>query len=181
MNNCKSYVFNQLLEKIYLLRNILNDSFYVILTYLHNKIIVNNTKKPGMKKRTKSKYNVSEHPYKKKGIKKVFFAFSNSFSGFSLAFKEESAFRQELFLSIVLIPLALFLPATFVEKILMIGSIMVLLIVELLNSSIEAIIDRISLEHHDLSKKAKDLGSAAVFISLMLVFIIYLTFIVKYC
>ena len=66
MNNCKSYVFNHLLEKIYLLRNILNDSFYVILTYLHNKIIVNNTKKPGMKKRTKSKYNVSEHPYKKK-------------------------------------------------------------------------------------------------------------------
>ena len=160
----------------------MNDSFYVTLTYLHNKIIVNNTKKPSMKKRTKSKYNVGENPYKKsKGIKKVFFAFINSFSGFSFAFKEESAFRQELFLSIVLIPLALFLPATFVEKILMIGSIMMLLIIELLNSSIEAVIDRISLEHHDLSKKAKDLGSAAVFISLMLVFIIYLTFIVKYC
>jgi diacylglycerol kinase (ATP) len=134
-----------------------------------------------MKRRKNSQNSVNENPHKgRKGIKKVFFSLINSFSGLSFAFKEESAFRQELFLSIILIPLALFLPATFVEKILMIGSIMVLLIIELINSSIEAVVDRISLEHHDLSKKAKDLGSAAVFISLILVFIIYLTFIIKY-
>ena len=119
-------------------------------------------------------YVVSDNPHKKnKGLRRLFLAFRNSLSGFKFAFDEESAFRQELLLSLILIPTALFSSATTLEKIAMIGSVFFLLTIELLNSSVEAAIDRISFEKHDLSKRAKDLGSAAVFVALVFVFITY--------
>jgi diacylglycerol kinase (ATP) len=76
--------------------------------------------------------------------------------------------RQELGLSLILIPLAIYLPVTPIEKILLIASVILVLIIELLNSSVEAAIDRISFEVHDLSKRAKDFGSAAVMLALLL-------------
>ena len=80
---------------------------------------------------------------------------------------EESAFRQELTLFVLLTPVALLLPITLLEKSLLISSLMMVLVIELLNSSVEAAIDRISFEHHDLSKRAKDFGSAAVMLALV--------------
>lgn len=84
------------------------------------------------------------------------------------AVQEESAFRQELTLAACLIPLALLLPFGLIERLLLIGCVVLVLVVELLNSSIEAAIDRISFEHHGLSKRAKDYGSAAVMLALLL-------------
>ena len=80
---------------------------------------------------------------------------------------------MEVFLAIILIPLALWLPASHLGKALMIGSILLVMIIELLNSSIEATVDRISLEKHDLAKRAKDIGSAAVFVSMMNVLVVW--------
>lgn len=90
------------------------------------------------------------------------------------AFQEESAFRQELTLLILLSPVAFLLPTTYLEKALLIGSILMVLVVELLNSSVEAAIDRISFDHHDLSKRAKDFGSAAVMIALLIAVLMWL-------
>lgn len=109
-----------------------------------------------------------ESPYKSlKGWRRVASALLNSLAGLQTAFRHEAAFRQELFLAGILIPLALFLPLAVLEKILLIYSVLAVLIVELLNSAIEAAIDRISLDTHHLSKRAKDLGSAAVLLSLL--------------
>ena len=80
---------------------------------------------------------------------------------------EESAFRQELTLLALLTPVAFLLPIALVEKALLISSLVMVLAIELLNSSVEAAIDRISFEHHDLSKRAKDFGSAAVMLALL--------------
>ena len=84
------------------------------------------------------------------------------------AYRGESAFRQEFWLAVVLVPLAFWVGRTWVEVTLLIGAVMQLLIVELLNSATEAAIDRISFELHDLSKRAKDIASAAVFLSVLL-------------
>ncbi len=89
-----------------------------------------------------------------------------SMEGLRAAYRHEDAFRQEVLLAIVLIPLALFLPASGLGKALMIASVFLVLIVELLNSAVEATVDRVSLEHHKLAKRAKDIGSAAVMMSL---------------
>ena len=115
------------------------------------------------------KYQIEDNPHKgNKGITRAFRAAINSWNGLIYAFKEESAFRQELALSLILIPLAIYLPFTPIEKILLIASVILVLIIELLNSSVEAAIDRISFEVHDLSKRAKDFGSAAVMLALLL-------------
>ena len=115
------------------------------------------------------KYQIEDNPHKgNKGITRAFRAAINSWNGLIYAFKEESAFRQELALSLFLIPLAIYLPVTPIEKILLIASVILVLIIELLNSSVEAAIDRISFEVHDLSKRAKDFGSAAVMLALLL-------------
>jgi len=115
------------------------------------------------------KYQIEDNPHKgNKGITRAFRAAINSWNGLIYAFKEESAFRQELGLSLILIPLAIYLPVTPIEKILLIASVILVLIIELLNSSVEAAIDRISFEVHDLSKRAKDFGSAAVMLALLL-------------
>ena len=116
-----------------------------------------------------SNYQIEDNPHKgNKGITRAFRAAINSWNGLIYAYKEESAFRQELALSLILIPLAIYLPVTPVEKILLIASVILVLITELLNSSVEAAIDRISFEVHDLSKRAKDFGSAAVMLALLL-------------
>ena len=115
------------------------------------------------------KYKIEDNPHKgNKGITRAFRAAINSWNGLIYAFKEESAFRQELGLSLILVPLAIYLPVTPIEKILLIASVILVLIIELLNSSVEAAIDRISFEVHDLSKRAKDFGSAAVMLALLL-------------
>jgi diacylglycerol kinase (ATP) len=92
-----------------------------------------------------------------------------SLAGFRAALKNEHAFQQEVFLCAVLLPVALWLPLSAVERVLLIVSLLVVLAVELLNSAIEAVVDRVSLDDHELSKQAKDFGSAAVFVSLAIV------------
>ncbi len=111
---------------------------------------------------------VEESPFKgQTGARRVWNALNYSLSGLRAAYRNEDAFRQETLLASVMVPLALFLPATAVGKALMIGSVLLVLIVELLNSAVEAAVDRISLDRHRLSKRAKDIGSAAVLIALI--------------
>jgi diacylglycerol kinase (ATP) len=111
---------------------------------------------------------IAESPHKgKTGLRRIWNAFLYSLDGLTAAYRHEDAFRQEVLLAAVLIPLALWLPASGVGKALMIGAVLLVLIVELLNSAVEAAVDRISLENHRLAKRAKDIGSAAVFISLV--------------
>ena len=103
-----------------------------------------------------------------KGVGRLFAAGRNSWQGLKDAWRLEAAFRQEVLLFCILLPVALLVAASAVERVLLIGSLLLVLIVELLNSGIEAVVDRISLEHHELSGRAKDLGSAAVLFSLLL-------------
>ncbi len=103
----------------------------------------------------------------KTGVARIWNAFLYSMEGISAAFRHETAFRQEVLLAVILIPTALLLPVNGTGKALMLGSVLLVLIVELINSAIEAVVDRISPEHHPLAKRAKDFGSAAVFLSLI--------------
>ena len=106
-------------------------------------------------------------PHNTKGIQRLLSACKWSWQGLRHASVNEVAFRQELMLSVVLIPLALWLGSTPVEKAMLVSSVLIVLIVELLNSGLEAVVDRIGPEEHPLSGRAKDMGSAAVFISLI--------------
>jgi diacylglycerol kinase (ATP) len=106
------------------------------------------------------------HHNQTKGIKRVYNATLYSMAGIRAAYRTEAAFRQELLLCIILIPLAFWLGTSAVERALLVASCLLVLITELLNSSIEVVVDRISAEHNELSGKAKDISSAAVFISL---------------
>lgn len=109
------------------------------------------------------------NPYKgRTGIDRVIRAAGYSFEGLRTAYRGESAFRQEVWLAALLIPVAFWLGRSWVEVALLAGSVLLVMIVELLNSGIESAIDRVSFELHDLSKRAKDLASAAVFLSLVL-------------
>ena len=111
---------------------------------------------------------IEESPFKgQTGLRRIWNAFSYSLSGLHAAYLNEDAFRQESLLAAIMIPVALALPLPGVGKALMIGSVLLVLVVELLNSAIEAAIDRISLDRHRLSKRAKDIGSAAVLIALI--------------
>jgi diacylglycerol kinase (ATP) len=115
-----------------------------------------------------------ESPYKgKTGLVRLFNAFGYSLAGFRAAYKHEDAFRQEVLLAAILIPLALWLPVTLIGKALMVSSVLLVIIVELINSAIEATVDRISLENHDLAKRAKDIGSSAVLVSLLNVIVVW--------
>lgn len=109
----------------------------------------------------------------KTGLKRVWNALFYSMAGFKAAFRHEDAFRQETLLAAILIPAAFFLSDAAVARALMIGSVLLVLLVELVNSAIEATVDRISLENHNLAKRAKDIGSAAVFVSLVNVVVIW--------
>jgi diacylglycerol kinase (ATP) len=109
-----------------------------------------------------------ESPFKgKTGIRRLINAFGYSMDGFKAAYQHEDAFRQEVWLSLVLIPLAFYLETEALHRILMVGSVLLVMIVELLNSAVEAVVDRVSIERHALAKRAKDIGSAAVLLALI--------------
>jgi diacylglycerol kinase (ATP) len=110
---------------------------------------------------------VLESPYKgETGLRRLVNATRNSFAGLAEAIRHEDAFRQELVLAAILIPLALWAGESGVQRALLAGSVVFVLVVELLNSAIEATVDRISFENHRLAKRAKDLGSAAVMLAI---------------
>jgi diacylglycerol kinase (ATP) len=112
--------------------------------------------------------------YKPRGLTRLLRAFAASWYGLKGAFREEAAFRQELAFALVVIPLGLWLGHGAVERVLLIGPVFLILIVELLNSAIEATVDRISLERHVLAGLAKDIGSAAVLLSFVLLGVVWL-------
>ena len=99
------------------------------------------------------------------GMRRLLLAFVNSWKGFKGALRCEAAFRQEVALAVVLLPLGVWLGATGVEKALLVSSVLLVLIVELLNTGIETVVDRVGLERHELSGLAKDVGSTAVLLS----------------
>lgn len=109
-----------------------------------------------------------------KGIARIHAAFFNSLQGFKATWQHEEAFRQEVILFVIAAPLGLWLGQTGVERALLVGSVLLVLIVELLNTGIEIVVDRISFERHELSGRAKDVGSAAVLTSLLLAAVIWL-------
>ena len=109
-----------------------------------------------------------ESPHKgKTGLRRLINATGYSLAGLSEATRNEDAFRQELLLALVMVPLGLWFGASGTGKALLVGSVLLVLIVELLNSAVEATVDRISLEDHRLAKRAKDIGSAAVMVALL--------------
>ncbi len=117
----------------------------------------------------------AESPYKSSGgPRRIWNALRYSMRGLAHALRVESAFRQELILASVLLPVALVLRMSALETLALVASVVLVLIVELINSSIEAAVDRISLDHHRLAGRAKDLGSAAVFLALLLCFFTWL-------
>ncbi len=107
------------------------------------------------------------------GIKRIIKAGGYSWAGLRAAFRHEAAFRQELALCIVLIPLGLWLGEDGVARALLVGSLLLVLMMELLNSAIEAVVDRIGIEQHELSGRAKDIGSAVVMVALANVVIVW--------
>ena len=113
------------------------------------------------------------------GLTRVINAFGYSMKGLRAAFINEAAFRQELLLFIVMTPLAIWLGQNGIEQALLIGSLFVVLIAELMNSAIEAIVDRVGSEWHELSGRAKDIGSAAVLIALVNVFVVLILVLYK--
>jgi diacylglycerol kinase (ATP) len=110
----------------------------------------------------------------KSGMKRIVAAFGYSIAGFRAAWRNEYAFRQELLVAVPGAIIALLLPVAALEKLLLVAVLILVLIVELLNSAIEAVVDRISLDSHPLAKNAKDIGSAAVFLALALAAVTWL-------
>jgi diacylglycerol kinase (ATP) len=114
-------------------------------------------------------------PHKgKTGLKRIWNALFYSLDGFAAAFKHEDAFRLEILLALILIPLALHMHVSGIGRALMVASVLLVLVIELLNTAIEAATDRISLDDHVLAKRAKDMGSAAVMLSLINVPVVWL-------
>ncbi len=109
------------------------------------------------------------------GVKRIVKATGYSLKGLSYAFRNEAAFRQEAIAAFILIPLALWLNVTHIERILLILAVVLVLVVELLNTGIEAVVDRIGVEYHMLAGAAKDVGSAAVFLSLLFCVFVWLS------
>jgi diacylglycerol kinase (ATP) len=101
------------------------------------------------------------------GLDRIVHAAINSWSGLRLAYSGESAFRQEIWLAVVLVPAAFWVGRDLLEVALLAGSVVLVLVVELLNSAVEAVVDRVSFDWHELSKRAKDIGSAAVLLALL--------------
>lgn len=119
---------------------------------------------------------MSESEFKSTGgLGRISAAIRYSTQGLGHAIRNEAAFRQELMACCVLIPLALWLPLGVVEKLLLLGAIALVLILEIINSAIEAVVDRVSLERHPLAGRAKDLGSAAVFIAVIWSAVVWLS------
>ncbi|NOQ35066.1 MAG: diacylglycerol kinase [Methylococcaceae bacterium] len=109
-----------------------------------------------------------------KGFKRIINAFHFSIAGLKATWKHEEAFRQEVLIFLVTTPLALWLGESVVEKLLLIGSVVLVLLFELLNSAIEAVVDRIGLERHELSGRAKDIGSATVMLAMIWTAIVWI-------
>ncbi len=131
--------------------------------------------RPGESSKSRGDPPPGTSPYKSRGgVARLRQALKYSFSGLADAVRREAAFRQELLLVAVLAPIASFFPFSSVERVMLIGSLLLLLIVELLNSAMEATVDRISIEPHPLAGRAKDLGSAAVMLTLVLVALTWL-------
>ena len=103
-----------------------------------------------------------------KGLKRLINACIFSVAGFKATWKHEEAFRQEVILFVISTPVAIWFGQTNIEKLLLIGSMVLVMLVELLNTAVESVVDRVGLEHHELSGRAKDIGSAAVMMSLTL-------------
>ena len=117
----------------------------------------------------------AENPHKgRTGLARIWHATRYSIAGLGAAWRHEDAFRQEVLLAAILIPVALLLPASGAGKALMVGSVVLVLVVELLNSALEAAVDRISLDEHALARRAKDIGSAAVMLALLNVPLVWL-------
>ena len=110
-----------------------------------------------------------------KGIKRILKAFKYSFDGFVSTFKSEEAFRQDIVFFLLMLFLSFIFDVTILERVLMISSLWIVLMMELINTAIEAIVDRISEKHHPLSKKAKDIGSLLVLMSFVLVFFVWVS------
>ena len=111
----------------------------------------------------------TDSPFKgETGLTRIRRAFLNTLAGLADAWRHESSFRQEVALAAILIPIACWAPVTVGERALLVAVVLLVIVVELLNSSVETAIDRISFEQHPLSKRAKDIGSAAVFVALVL-------------
>ena len=106
--------------------------------------------------------------YNEKGIKRFLNAMVFSYHGLLAAWKHEEAFRQELIVFFLAWPLAVYISSTHLELLILMGSILLVLIIEILNSAIEAVVDRAGTEYHDLAKRAKDMGSAAVMLTISL-------------
>ncbi|ROV61387.1 diacylglycerol kinase [Vibrio ponticus] len=115
----------------------------------------------------------------KTGVTRIVHATGYSIKGLGAAWKHEAAFRQELALFAILSIVAYCLPVGVVERVLMIGSVAIVVIVELLNSAIEAVVDRVGAEWHELSGRAKDIGSAAVLVALLLALFTWVSIIVE--
>jgi len=115
----------------------------------------------------------SAHLKGKRGLKRLWNATRYSMQGFAAAWRHEDAFRQEVLLALITLPLGLWLGNDGVERALLAGSILLILIVELLNSGLEAIVDKTSPEMHELAGRAKDMGSAAVLLSLILAALVW--------
>lgn len=114
-------------------------------------------------------YDPRNNPHKThRGLRRIWMAAGHSLDGFRFAWLEESAFRQELLLACLMLPWAFVFDFSTVERILLLGSLVLVLMMELVNSGIEATVDRISFQNHSLSKRAKDYGSAAVLLALLL-------------
>ncbi len=115
----------------------------------------------------------SDKPYTVGGLQRILNAARYSSLGLRSAFANEAAFRQELYACIVLVPLGLWLGESPIERALLVGSLLIVLIVELLNSALENVVDRIGSEHHVLAGRAKDQGSAAVMVAVVLVAVVW--------
>jgi diacylglycerol kinase (ATP) len=112
--------------------------------------------------------------YNEKGIKRFFNAILFSMAGFKAAWANEEAFRQETVIGIMAIALAFWLGESSTDKVLLIGSVVLILFAELINSAIEAVVDRVGTEHHELAGRAKDLGSASVMIMILMAILTWL-------
>ena len=115
-----------------------------------------------------------ESPFKSKnGLERIAKALGYSLAGLKLAYEHEAAIRQETWLMVVLVPLGFYLGNTNIERIFLVGATLLVFIVELLNSAIEAAVDHTSIDHHPLAGRAKDIGSAAVMVSIMLFMLVW--------
>lgn len=113
------------------------------------------------------------------GLKRVFYAAGYSWKGFKSTWKHEAAFRQEVILFTLLIPAAFWLGDTAAERTILIAVLLIVLLVELLNSAVESVVDRIGEEYHKLSGRAKDQGSAAVFLSFLIAMLVWGGFLIS--